>query len=179
MPQSRKRKTRRGGPSSRATYSSRKPSNQTSKLIIYIVIAALAIGTLVYLLSILIGRSESPDVSVPQGTEATSASGLKYVDEVAGTGESPKPGQMVTVHYTGTLEDGTKFDSSRDRNEPYTFRIGSGTVIRGWDEGIMTMKVGGRRKLIIPPELGYGARGRGTIPPNATLYFDIELLGVK
>lgn len=115
------------------------------------------------------------------GAEITTPSGLKYVDLVVGAGESPKPGQMVTVHYTGTLENGTKFDSSVDRGQPYIFPIGVGKVIKGWDEGVMTMKIGGKRKLIIPPDLGYGARGAGggVIPPNATLIFEVELLGVK
>lgn len=110
----------------------------------------------------------------------TAPSGLKYMDEVVGTGASPTVGQTVTVHYTGTLENGTKFDSSRDRNEPFSFRIGVGQVIKGWDEGVMGMKIGGKRKLIIPATLGYGARGAGgVIPPNATLLFDVELLGVR
>ncbi|MDX2033187.1 MAG: FKBP-type peptidyl-prolyl cis-trans isomerase [Blastocatellia bacterium] len=111
----------------------------------------------------------------------TTESGLKYEDIVVGTGESPKPGQEVTVHYTGTLEDGTKFDSSLDRNQPFKFPIGLGRVIKGWDEGVMSMKVGGKRKLVIPPQLGYGARGAGggVIPPNATLVFEVELLGVQ
>lgn len=111
--------------------------------------------------------------------EVTTPSGLKYVDEVVGTGEKPKLGKTVTVHYTGTFEDGTKFDSSYDRGAPYEFRLGAGTVIRGWDEGILSMQVGGKRKLIVPPDLGYGARGKGKIPPNTTLIFEIELLGVK
>jgi FKBP-type peptidyl-prolyl cis-trans isomerase len=114
------------------------------------------------------------------GTEITTASGLKYVDIVVGSGESPKPGQTVTVHYTGTLEDGTKFDSSVDRGQPFDFPIGVGRVIKGWDEGVMTMKIGGKRRLIIPSALGYGARGAGgVIPPNATLIFEVELLGVQ
>lgn len=109
----------------------------------------------------------------------TTDSGLKYVDLVEGDGASPIKGKTVTVHYTGTLENGTKFDSSRDRNSPFQFKIGVGQVIQGWDEGVATMKVGGRRKLIIPSELGYGSRGAGgVIPPNATLIFDVELLGI-
>mgnify|MGYP001769512302 CR=1 FL=1 len=110
----------------------------------------------------------------------TTASGLTYVDMVEGTGPSPVKGKPVTVHYTGTLENGRKFDSSVDRNEPFSFIIGVGQVIKGWDEGVMGMKVGGKRKLIIPANLGYGARGAGgVIPPNATLHFDVELLGVQ
>ena len=110
----------------------------------------------------------------------TTPSGLKYVEIQEGTGEAPQTGQTVKVHYTGTLEDGTKFDSSRDRGEPFKFNIGRGQVIKGWDEGLSTMKVGGRRKLIIPSELGYGARGAGgVIPPYSTLIFDVELLGVN
>lgn len=112
--------------------------------------------------------------------EVTTPSGLKYVDLVIGTGESPKPGQMVTVHYTGTLENGTKFDSSVDRGQPLTFPIGVGRVIKGWDEGVMTMKIGGKRKLFIPPDLAYGVSGRPpVIPPSATLIFEVELLGAK
>lgn len=114
-----------------------------------------------------------------EGTLVTTDSGLQYEDIEEGTGAMPQKGQRVTVHYTGTLEDGTKFDSSRDRNRPFSFTIGVGQVIKGWDEGVATMRVGGQRKLIIPPELGYGARGAGgVIPPNATLLFDVELLRI-
>ncbi len=114
------------------------------------------------------------------GSEVTTESGLKYIDEVTGDGASPRSGQTVTVHYTGTLTNGKKFDSSKDRDEPFSFKIGIGQVIKGWDEGVMTMKIGGKRKLTIPPELGYGTRGAGgVIPPNAVLIFDVELLDVK
>lgn len=107
-------------------------------------------------------------------------SGLKYEVITAGTGATPQAGQTVVVHYTGTLEDGSKFDSSRDRNQPFKFRLGAGQVIKGWDEGLAMMKVGDRRNLILPPELGYGSRGAGgVIPPNATLNFDVELLGIE
>lgn len=110
----------------------------------------------------------------------TTASGLKYVDEVVGTGDTPSKGQKVRVHYTGRLTDGKKFDSSVDRGQPFEFNIGVGQVIKGWDEGVMSMKVGGKRQLTIPPDLGYGARGAGgAIPPNAELIFDVELLGVS
>lgn len=107
-------------------------------------------------------------------------SGLEYEDEVEGTGASPQKGQTAVVHYTGWLTNGTKFDSSRDREQPFSFRVGQGQVIAGWDEGVATMKVGGRRKLTIPSNLGYGPRGAGgVIPPNATLVFDVELLDVR
>ena len=114
---------------------------------------------------------------------STLPSGIRYRDEVVGEGESPRPGQWVTVHYTGWLDDqgkpGRKFDSSRDRGDPFQFMIGMGQVISGWDTGVSTMKVGGRRILVLPPEHGYGARGAGgVIPPNATLIFDVELLGL-
>jgi len=116
-----------------------------------------------------------------KNTEETisTPSGLKYVDLKVGDGAEPKTGQTVVVHYTGTLEDGTKFDSSRDRSSPFQFKLGVGQVIKGWDEGVASMKVGGRRKLIIPADLGYGSRGAGgVIPPNATLIFDVELLKI-
>ena len=107
------------------------------------------------------------------------ASGLGYVDLVEGTGPQPKPGESVRVHYTGWLENGKKFDSSHDRREPLVFPIGKGQVIKGWDEGVGSMKVGGKRKLVIPANLGYGDQGAaGVIPPGATLIFEVELLGI-
>jgi FKBP-type peptidyl-prolyl cis-trans isomerase len=114
------------------------------------------------------------------GAEVTTPSGLKYVDLVEGSGVSPQPGQTAVVNYTGTLTDGTKFDSSFDHGRPLEFPVGRGRVIRAWDEGVATMKVGGKRRLTVPPSLGYGERGSPpAIPPNATLIFDIELLAVK
>jgi peptidylprolyl isomerase len=111
-------------------------------------------------------------------------SGLQYLDDKEGTGESPKTGRVCVMHYTGWLWEndakGKKFDSSVDRGQPFEFTIGVGEVIKGWDEGVASMKVGGKRRLLIPPDLGYGARGAaGVIPPNATLLFEVELLGVK
>ena len=119
-----------------------------------------------------------------QGKTMTTASGLKITDSQVGTGATPRRGQTCVMHYTGWLytngAKGKKFDSSVDRGEPFEFSVGTGQVIKGWDEGVISMKVGGKRTLIIPPELGYGARGAGgVIPPNATLIFDVELLAVK
>ena len=112
-------------------------------------------------------------------TTITTESGLKYEELTEGTGEVATAGTRVSVHYTGWLTDGQKFDSSKDRDEPFEFALGAGMVIRGWDEGVQGMKVGGVRKLTSPPQLGYGVRGAGgVIPPNATLVFEVELLGV-
>ncbi len=112
--------------------------------------------------------------------EVTTPSGLKYVDQAVGTGDVAVVGKNVSVHYTGWLENGKKFDSSVDRGQPFSFPLGAGRVIKGWDEGVQGMKVGGKRKLTIPSDLGYGSRGAGgVIPPNATLIFDVELLGVR
>jgi peptidylprolyl isomerase len=118
------------------------------------------------------------------GSTVTTPTGLKLIDAQVGTGATPRTGQICVMHYTGWLYEngakGRKFDSSLDRGRPFEFPIGTGRVIRGWDEGVATMKVGGKRTLIIPPELGYGARGAGNvIPPNATLLFEVELLEVK
>ena len=112
-------------------------------------------------------------------SEKMTDSGLKYEDLVEGNGETAVAGQKVSVHYTGWLTDGTKFDSSLDRNSPFSFSLGAGHVIGGWDEGVQGMQVGGKRKLTIPPQLGYGPAGAGgVIPPNATLVFEVELLEI-
>jgi peptidylprolyl isomerase len=128
--------------------------------------------------------SRSTAMAQAAGKPMTTASGLQITDSKVGTGATPRRGQICVMHYTGWLYEngvkGKKFDSSVDRNEPFEFPIGQKQVIAGWDEGVATMKVGGKRTLIIPPELGYGARGAGgAIPPNATLIFEVELLGVK
>lgn len=127
----------------------------------------------------------NPAIAEPQGSQMTTTpSGLQIIDSTEGTGAAPQSGQTCVMHYTGWLynngEKGAKFDSSLDRGQPFEFPLGLGRVIKGWDEGVASMKVGGKRTLIIPPALGYGARGAGgVIPPNATLMFDVELLDVK
>jgi peptidylprolyl isomerase len=157
-----------------STANMQSPSRRTALIL---AMTALSVGA---------WRVLSPISAIAQttGKPMTTPSGLQILDSVVGTGASPKPGQTCVMHYTGWLyEDGKKgkkFDSSVDRNEPFEFPIGKQRVIAGWDEGVATMKVGGKRTLIIPPALGYGARGAGgVIPPNATLMFDVELLGVK
>lgn len=126
----------------------------------------------------------SPALAQTAAKAVTTPSGLQVIDTVAGTGASPKTGEICVMHYTGWLYEngkkGKKFDSSVDRGQPFEFPIGVGRVIKGWDEGVATMKVGGKRTLIIPANLGYGARGAGgVIPPNATLIFDVELISIK
>lgn len=112
--------------------------------------------------------------------KVTTPSGLQFVDLTLGSGREAHAGETAIVHYTGTLTDGTKFDSSKDRNSPFSFRLGAGRVIKGWDEGVEGMKIGGIRKLVIPPQLGYGSRGAGSaVPPNATLIFEVELLDLR
>jgi FKBP-type peptidyl-prolyl cis-trans isomerase len=136
------------------------------------VIAVVGIGYLIFNRSRLSGAT---------GTEITTASGLRYIDRKVGDGPSPQAGQTVTVHYVGTLErDGSQFDSSRDRGVPADFRLTPNGLIKGFYEGLLTMKVGGSRRLIIPPALGYGPTGNGPkVPPNSTLVFEVELLGIK
>jgi len=128
-------------------------------------------------------KSNSSSSATPMkvtGQPTATASGLQYWDIVVGTGPTAAPGNTVKVHYSGFLTTGAKFDSSRDRGEPFSFLLGAGQVIKGWDEGVAGMKVGGQRQLRIPPQLGYGATGAGgVIPPNATLIFDVELLDVS
>ena len=123
--------------------------------------------------------ASSPSKKSKTGKVVTLSDGLKYTDILVGTGASPQNGQSVTVNYVGTLENGKKFDASADHGGTFTFTIGVGQVIRGWDEGVASMKVGGKRRLIVPPELGYGSQGAGdVIPPNSTLIFEVELLKI-
>src|SRR6266566_400810 len=132
------------------------------------------------LLALALTTVRADDKDKPEGKEITTKSGLKYQDLKEGAGDAAKAGDTVEVHYVGTLTDGKKFDSSRDRNEPFVFKLGAGKVIKGWDEGVAGMKAGGKRKLTIPPELAYGKRGAGAdIPPDATLIFEVELLKIK
>jgi peptidylprolyl isomerase len=144
-------------------------------------LAAFALGAA---LAAAAATSAPATAQQPGQQMTTTSSGLQFTDTTVGTGASPKTGQRCVMHYTGWLYQngakGTKFDSSLDRGQPFEFAIGTGQVIKGWDEGVATMKVGGKRTLIIPPALGYGARGAGgVIPPNATLMFDVELLALK
>lgn len=178
MPQSRHRKTNKAKKRPKGLYPTAKApapsgSNSTTRTIAIVIVLALAAAAVAYLLMNRKGKG---------GDEITTASGLKYTDLVVGTGATPQTGQTVSVHYTGTLLNGKKFDSSYDHpgQPPLEFQLGTPTIIKGWNEGIATMKVGGKRKLVIPPALAYGSAGRQpSIPPNATLNFDVELMGVK
>ena len=179
MPQSRHRKIvrakkrPRGITESRAAVAGGATANNQNniKTLAMVVVAALVLAAVAYFVYFR-GRS--------QGSEVTLPSGLKYVDTVEGTGATPQKGQTLSVHYKGTLESGKQFDSSYDRGQPMQFRLGLDPMIKGWDEGVSTMKVGGKRKLIVPPKLGYGPQGRPPdIPPNATLIFELELVAIK
>jgi peptidylprolyl isomerase len=177
LPQSRHRKINKAKKRPKGPYpaanNTQSPAgrNRQARIVAIIVVLALAVAAVTYLIA---NRSGS------NSAEVKTASGLRYTDEVVGTGATPQKGQTVTVHYTGTLLNGKKFDSSVDRGVPANFRIGVGEVIKGWDEGLMTMKVGGKRHFIIPANLAYGVVGRPPdIPGNSPLVFDVELLGVK
>jgi peptidylprolyl isomerase len=178
LPQSRHRKTTKAkkrpkGPNAPARTAATTGRNQQARIIAIVIVLALATAAIAYLIK---NRSKTG------GAEVTTASGLKYVDVSEGTGASPKAGQTVSVAYTGTLENGTKFDSSYDHpgQKPIEFQLGTPNIIQGWNEGIASMKVGGKRKLIIPPQLAYKAAGKPPdIPPNSTLIFDVELMAIK
>jgi peptidylprolyl isomerase len=170
LPQSRHRKTKaKKRPKGLYPATKSKPQssrNRQVRLIAIIVVLALAATAVAYLV---VNRSSA---------EVTTPSGLKYTDLTVGTGATPQAGQTVVVNYRGTLQNGTEFDSSFKTGKPAEFLIGIGKVIKGWDEGLMTMKVGGKRQLVVPPKLGYGAGGTSNIPPNSTLIFEVELLDV-
>lgn len=177
MPLSRHRKSKaRKKP--KGFYASPPPRNPGNKnrnvrVVAILIVAAVAVAIVAYVL----WRRGTQQAG---GPETVTASGLKYVDIVVGDGPSPQIGQTLSVHYTGKLLNGVQFDSSLDRGTPMEFQFGRTPMIKGWDEGLTTMKVGGKRKLTIPPALGYGASGRPPdIPPNATLLFEIELLSIK
>ena len=178
MPQSRHRKTNKAKKRPKGPYPAAKGpapsgSNSTAMTIAIVIVLALAAAAVTYLIVNRKGKG---------GDEITTASGLKYTDVVVGTGATPQKGQTVSVHYTGTLENGIKFDSSYDHpgQQPLEFQLGTPGIIQGWNEGIATMKVGGKRKLTIPPSLAYKNLGKPPqIPPNATLKFDVELMAVK
>lgn len=163
------------------------PITEEQKIQIGIGVTVLAVIAACYFLFIAPradhpGRSQAsptPSATATTSTKSQGVTQMKIDDTVVGTGEAVKNGDTVSVHYTGKLTDGTKFDSSLDRNEPFSFVVGGGQVIKGWDEGLVGMQVGGKRTLTIPSDKGYGPRGSGPIPPNATLVFDIELLKIN
>jgi peptidylprolyl isomerase len=178
LPQSRHRKSGKARKKPKGTYAAttatpRSGKNRSARTIAILIVVALAVSVVAYVITHRGGGSS--------GTEVRTASGLRYTDIVEGTGATPQRGQTVTVNYTGTLESGKKFDSSYNPGrQPFEFQLGMTGIIDGWNEGIATMKVGGKRKLVIPSALGYKAEGRlPDIPPNATLVFEVELLGVK
>jgi peptidylprolyl isomerase len=176
VPQSRHRKSTKAKKRAKGPYSSSSPrtspgKNRNLRIGAIAVVAVLAVSAVAYVIT---------HRGAKEGPEIVTGSGLKYVDLVQGDGPSPQAGQTVSVNYVGTLTNGKKFDSSYDHGKPFDFRIGTGSVIKGWDEGLMSMKVGGKRKLIVPPALGYGVHGSPpNIPGNSILVFEIELLSVK
>jgi FKBP-type peptidyl-prolyl cis-trans isomerase len=161
----------------RSARAQRRAARLRNTRIIIIAVVVLAIALIAFFA---VQKQKTNPTATGGGNMTTTQSGLQYQDIVVGTGAEAIAGKSVTVHYTGTLQNGTKFDSSVDRNQPFTFTMGAGEVIPGWDEGVAGMKVGGKRKLVIPANLAYGAQGRPpVIPANATLTFDVELLEVK
>lgn len=175
MPESRQRKTGKARKRSKSLYAPTKSTppagrNRQARIIAIVVVLILAAGAIFYLV-----RSRGGSVA----NEVTTPSGLKYTDLTVGTGPTPQKGQTVSVHYTGTRLDGFEFDSSRRKGTPMEYRFGVQPMIKGWDEGVSTMQVGGRRKLVVPGPLAYPAGRPPNIPPNATLVFDLELLGIK
>lgn len=176
MPQSRQRKTGKARKRNKGLYAATKTKppagrNRQARIIAIVVVLVLAAGAIFYLVRNRGGGAVTHEVTTP--------SGLKYTDLAVGTGASPQKGQTVSVHYIGTLENGFEFDSSRRKGKPMEYKFGVQPMIAGWDEGLSTMKVGGRRKLVIPGRLGYPMGRPPDIPPNATLLFDLELLDVK
>lgn len=148
------------------------------------IVGVVAVVVAVIGITLVLNRpAQAPETTQPKPTSNQTTQGgtmeLQKTDEVVGTGAEATPGKTVTVNYLGTLTDGTKFDSSYDRSQPFSFTLGGGQVIKGWDEGVAGMKVGGKRKLVIPPSLGYGSQAVSTIPANSTLVFEVELLDVK
>lgn len=175
MPQSRHRKSKaRKKPKGLYASPPSRPGNKSRNVrtVLIVIVVVVAVAIVAYVLRRGAQQAEGPEI--------VTASGLKYVDLRAGDGPSPQIGQKLSVHYRGTLSNGKEFENSYDSGRPYEFAIGRGEVIKGWDEGIMTMKLGGKRKLTIPPALAYGVRGQPPdIPPNSTLVFEVELVGIK
>jgi peptidylprolyl isomerase len=177
LPQSRHRK-RRGRASSVKRTQKSSSINKRNQLIIFALVAVFLVAGLFFVFSGSKTQAPTSSGATPVEGATTTPSGLQYIDLVEGTGASPAPGKQLTMHYKGTFPNGEQFDSSIGK-QPLTFTLGVTPMIKGWDEGVMGMKVGGKRKLIVPPNLAYGTAGRPGIPPNSTLNFELELLDVK